>query len=73
MRDLEYKIGAADRKTQESYKELRDQTNDLSSKLTSETRRAEENDDHLIGEIQAFEGQVNGRLLKQKHVSDIVF
>lgn len=69
VRDLEYKIGAADRKNQESFNELRDQGQDLANKLADEKISGEDNDQQLLSEVQAFETQVEGRLLKQKHVS----
>lgn len=71
LRDLEYKIGAADRKNLESFNELRDQGQDLANKLADEKISGEDNDMQLQSEVQAFESQVEGRLLKQKHVSSI--
>ena len=69
LRDLEYKIGAADRKNLESFNELRDQGQDLYNKILDLKGASEDNDEQLLAEIKAFESQVEGRLLKQKHVS----
>jgi len=69
LRDLEYKLGAADRKNMEAFGELNSQIQDLARKMADENSRSDENDAQLIGEIQAFESQVGARLLKQKHVS----
>lgn len=44
LRDLEYKIGAADRKNLESFNELRDQGQDLANKLADEKISGEDND-----------------------------
>lgn len=39
----------------------------MQARLADESQRAEESDVHLQNELQAFEVQVNGRLMKQKH------
>ena len=54
LRDLEYKIGAADRKNLESFNELRDQGQDLANKLADEKISGEDNDQQLLSEVQAF-------------------
>ena len=47
LRDLEYKIGAGDRKNQDSFNELQDQAVKLQGKLAEESQKGEENDNHL--------------------------
>lgn len=47
LRDLEYKIGAGDRKNQDSFNELQDQAVRLQAKLAEESQGGDENDSHL--------------------------
>ena len=41
----------------------------LSHNMVEEAQKTEDNDRQLISELQSFEAQVKGRLVKSKHVS----
>mgnify|MGYP007082950350 CR=1 FL=1 len=44
LRDLEYKIGAADRKNADTFSELKEQVASLQTRLADESLKAQEND-----------------------------